>query len=50
MVKFIARTEFDAPEIDSEVVVAPGGNAKVGSFVEMIIDDAYEHDLYGTAV
>ena len=45
---FIGRTSQDAPEIDSEVVITSEKNLNVGEFVNVTIDDAYEHDLYGT--
>jgi ribosomal protein S12 methylthiotransferase len=46
---FVGRTNQDAPEIDSEVVITSDKNLAPGSFVNVTIDDAYEHDLYGTA-
>lgn len=46
---FVGRTNQDAPEIDSEVVITSHRNLAPGSFVNATINDAYEHDLYGTA-
>ena len=45
---YAGRTEHDAPEIDSEVVISSPATLSIGSFVNVVIDDAYEHDLYGT--
>ncbi len=47
---FVGRTSHDAPEIDSEVIVTSGNTVQVGGIVNVMIDDAYEHDLYGTVV
>ena len=43
---YIARTEYDAPEIDGLVYVA-GKNLKVNNFYNTRITDAYEYDLVG---
>lgn len=40
-----ARTEFDSPEVDNEVIINNGGNLKVGQFAEVLIVDAMEFDL-----
>lgn len=47
---YVGRTSQDAPEIDCEVLISSKEPLKIGSFVEVVIDDAYEHDLYATAV
>lgn len=47
---FVGRTSQDAPEIDSEVIMTSGGPARVSEILNVVIDDAYEHDLYGTVV
>jgi ribosomal protein S12 methylthiotransferase len=44
---FVGRTEHDAPEIDSEVFVRSDKDIKPGTFVNVKIEDAFEHDLYG---
>ncbi len=46
---YVGRTLQDAPEIDCEVMITSKEPLQTGSFVEVVIDDAYEHDLYGTA-
>ncbi len=45
---FVGRTSHDAPEIDSEVVVSSQKKLEVGKILKVAIDEAYEHDLYGT--
>jgi ribosomal protein S12 methylthiotransferase len=42
----IGRTSHDAPEIDSEVIFR--SENLPGDFVDILIQDAREHDLYGT--
>lgn len=47
---YIGRSEFDAPEVDQEVVVRSGRSLKPGQFVDVKITAAYEYDLEGVAV
>ncbi len=47
---YVGRTSQDAPEIDSEVIITSGQPLEIGEFVDVAIDESYEHDLYGTAV
>ncbi len=47
---YVGRTCHDAPEIDSEVIITSVNPIEIGSFVEVVIDDSYEHDMYGTVV
>ena len=47
---YVGRTSQDAPEIDSEVIITSGQPLEIGEFVDVAIDEFYEHDLYGTAV
>jgi ribosomal protein S12 methylthiotransferase len=44
---FIGRTEHDAPEIDNEVLISSEHPLSIGSFCDVEIVDAYEHDLVG---
>ncbi|MFC1621234.1 MiaB/RimO family radical SAM methylthiotransferase [Candidatus Omnitrophota bacterium] len=44
--KNIARTEYDAPEVDG-VVHVKGKDLKIGEFYRMKITDTYEYDLVG---
>ncbi len=46
---YIGRTQWDAPEIDLEVLVE-GENFKVGEFYEVEIYDNFEYNLLGTVV
>ena len=41
----IGRTSHDAPEIDTEVIF--NAESLPGDFVNVVIHDAHEHDLYG---
>jgi ribosomal protein S12 methylthiotransferase len=42
----IARSSADAPEIDGSVRIANGQLLKLGQFVDVVIEDASEHDLF----
>jgi ribosomal protein S12 methylthiotransferase len=44
------RSQADAPEIDGEVFLRDAGHLKQGDFVQVEIEDADEHDLYGVPV
>ncbi|HZY39152.1 MAG TPA: 30S ribosomal protein S12 methylthiotransferase RimO [Mucilaginibacter sp.] len=45
---FVGRTEFDSPEVDNEVLIdAKKDYATIGSFVNVMIDNAEDFDLYG---
>jgi len=45
---FVGRTEFDSPDVDNEVLIdASIAYLKTGEFVNIIITDATEFDLYG---
>jgi ribosomal protein S12 methylthiotransferase len=43
----VARSAADAPEIDGSVRIEDGNHLKAGQFVDVVIDDADEHDLFG---
>src|SRR5690606_18206445 len=48
---FIGRTEFDSPDVDNEVLIdATKQYLKTGEFVDVLITEATEFDLYGEAV
>jgi ribosomal protein S12 methylthiotransferase len=48
---YIARTEFDSPEVDNEVLIPTQGNyLRVGDFAEVRITEANEHDLRAEVV
>ena len=45
---FIGRTEFDSPDVDNEVLIdASKFYVKTGDFINVMIIDATEFDLYG---
>ncbi len=45
---FVARTEFDSPDVDNEVLIDAGKHyVKMGDFVDVTITDASDFDLYG---
>jgi ribosomal protein S12 methylthiotransferase len=45
-----ARSQADAPEIDGTVFLRDAGHLKQGAIVQVEIEDADEHDLYGVPV
>jgi len=48
---FIGRTAYDSPEVDNEVVLDAKTNyARVGDFVNVLVDRAEDFDLYGSIV
>lgn len=49
---YVGRTMWDAPEIDNEIfITAPAGRTlSCGEFVDVVVTDAAEYDLYGDAV
>ncbi len=48
---FVARTEFDSPDVDNEVLIDATTNyLKTGDFVNIKITEATEFDLYGTPI
>jgi ribosomal protein S12 methylthiotransferase len=48
---YIARTEFDSPEVDNEVLVPlDGAYLRIGDFAEVRITAAREHELVGEVV
>jgi ribosomal protein S12 methylthiotransferase len=45
-----ARSQADAPEIDGHVLLRDSAHLAQGDIVEVLIEDADEHDLYGAPV
>ncbi|MGI6719183.1 MAG: 30S ribosomal protein S12 methylthiotransferase RimO [Bacteroidales bacterium] len=43
---YIARSEFDSPEVDNEVLIKTDKNLQIGDFVEVNIIDASYFDLF----
>jgi ribosomal protein S12 methylthiotransferase len=44
------RSKADAPEIDGEVHLRDAGHLAAGDIVQVTVEDADEHDLYGVPV
>lgn len=44
---WVGRTEYDSPEVDDEVLIHNHPSLHVGRMVDVIIEDALEHDLMG---
>ena len=42
----IARSKADAPEIDGQVFIDGATHLKVGELVDVIIEEADEHDMW----
>ena len=47
---YIARTEFDSPEVDGEVLITSDSALTPGQFVQVEITGAEEFDLYGISI
>ncbi len=45
--EYRGRTEADAPEVDNDVYIRSNTTLSPGSFVNVVIDDAAEFDLFG---
>jgi len=44
---YVARTEYDSPEIDPEVLITSNLNLKIGDFYNVKITEADDYDLFG---
>ena len=49
---YVARTEFDSPEVDPEVLIPRSENPRLqtGNFYPVRITSADEYDLYATSL
>ncbi len=48
---WIARTEFDSPDVDNEVrISAVDSYLKAGEFVNVVIDEAEDYDLFASVI
>ncbi len=47
---YIGRTEWDAPEIDGNVLLSGNGAIEVGEFLDVAIERASEYDMYGSLI
>lgn len=48
--EYRGRTEADAPEVDNEIFVRSANPLLPGTFVDVLVDDAIEFDLFGSPV
>jgi ribosomal protein S12 methylthiotransferase len=48
--EYRGRTEADAPEVDNEIYVRSETPLAPGTFVDVLVDDAIEFDLFGSVV
>ncbi len=48
--EYRGRTEADAPEVDNEIYVRSASPLAPGTFVNVLVDDAIEFDLFGSPV
>lgn len=46
---YIGRTRYDAPDIDNSVIFTSSRSLKPGDIVPVLIEDAFDYDLEGTA-
>ena len=48
--RYLGRTEYDSVDVDNEVIIKSSKPIKIGSFVQVKIEKAYDFDLEGTVV
>ncbi|MFA6151213.1 MAG: 30S ribosomal protein S12 methylthiotransferase RimO [Chitinophagaceae bacterium] len=48
--RFLGRTEYDSVDVDNEVIIKSDKPIKIGEFVNVKIEKAYDFDLEGTVV
>jgi ribosomal protein S12 methylthiotransferase len=48
--KAIARSKWDAPEIDGQVIVSNADGIKPGDMIDVLVTDSDEYDLFATPV
>ena len=44
---YVARSEYDSPDVDDEILIFTDQKLAIGDFVTVRITQALEHDLYG---
>ena len=47
---YIGRTQYDAPEIDNQVIIKSDRDHKPGDFINVEIYDAYDYDIVGREI
>jgi ribosomal protein S12 methylthiotransferase len=48
--RYLGRTEFDSVDVDNEVIINSSSALKIGDFVNVVIDKAYDFDLEGHVI
>ena len=48
--RYLGRTEFDSVEVDNEVIINTDKKLKIGEFVQVKIEKAFDYDLEGTVI
>jgi ribosomal protein S12 methylthiotransferase len=48
--KAIARSKWDAPEIDGQVIIANATGIKPGDMLDVLVTDSDEYDLFATPI
>jgi len=48
--RYLGRTEFDSVEVDNEVIINTEKKLKIGEFVQVKIEKAFDYDLEGTVI
>ncbi|MNU01302.1 Ribosomal protein S12 methylthiotransferase RimO [compost metagenome] len=48
--KAIARSKWDAPEIDGQVIIANASGIKPGDMLDVVVTDSDEYDLFAEPV
>ncbi|MBL7995627.1 TRAM domain-containing protein, partial [bacterium] len=48
--RYVGRTQYDAPEIDNEVIIETDRTLTIGDFVNVRVTDAAEYDLFAVPV
>jgi ribosomal protein S12 methylthiotransferase len=48
--RYLGRTEFDSVEVDNEVIITSNKKLQPGTFVNVLINKAYDYDLEGEVV
>lgn len=47
---YVGRSQYDAPEIDNQVIVKTLNKHKPGDFIKVKIEDAYDYDIVGREI
>ncbi|MFI3331078.1 MAG: 30S ribosomal protein S12 methylthiotransferase RimO [Rikenellaceae bacterium] len=47
---YVARSEYDSPDVDQEILIASATKLEIGAFYLVKITDAEQYDLYGELI